>query len=222
MKTMNDVTQLRRAGRYLDALRALDNATSADLDQLSTRILKADLLEMVGHPSQATSIAERALKSTRISQSDRSRCLFIISKVLFEDGKTDDALSHLQRASSLAQKSGDLELLCWIFNKMMLVVAERSGPDSAAPIVAEIRRTTMRLGDPQMAALTHMYMGEMEGKRGFAGKRPESRSPWTVSSGRSRRIVGSKHLRKTYTLPRAYSVTRRPRSKPCGASASIG
>ena len=128
MRTIADAVELRRAGRYLDALRALDHAAGYDLDQLSTRLMKADLLEMVGHPSQAISIAERALKSTRLSPSDRARCLFIISKVLFEDGKTDDALSQLQRAASLSQKANDLELLCWILNKMMIVVAERSAP----------------------------------------------------------------------------------------------
>jgi DNA-binding NtrC family response regulator/tetratricopeptide (TPR) repeat protein len=168
MRTIADAMELRHAGRYLDALRALDHAASCDLDQLSTRIMKADLLEMVGHPSQAISIAERALKSTRLSPSDRARCLFIISKVLFEDGKTDDALSQLQRAAALSQKASDLELLCWILNKMMIVVAERSGPGAAAPILSEIRKTTTRLGDPQMAALAHMYLGEMEGKRGRA------------------------------------------------------
>ena len=168
MKTITEVTALRRAGRYLEALRALEQAANSDVSEAPVRIIKADLLEMTGDHSQAFAIAERALKSPRLTLTDRARCLFVMSKVLFERGKTDDALSYLQRAASLSQKSGDFDLLCWILNKMMLVVAERSGPDAAAPLVSEIRRTTTILGDPQMAALAHVYLGEMEGKRGFA------------------------------------------------------
>src|SRR5262245_59168286 len=116
MKTMSDVVALRRSGRYLDALRALDGLTNAELDEIGTKVLKADLLEMVGHPSQAHEIAERALKSPKLPLSDRARCLYTVSKVLFEEGRTDEALSHLQRAATLSQKSGNLELLCWILN----------------------------------------------------------------------------------------------------------
>ena len=45
MRTISDAVELRRAGRYLDALVRVDHAASSDLDQLSTRIMKADLLK---------------------------------------------------------------------------------------------------------------------------------------------------------------------------------
>src|SRR5262245_51925965 len=105
MKTMKEVMQLRAEGRYLDALRAYDNLVKVEADQVGFRAIKADLLELVGRHSQARLMAEQTLKSPRLTASERARCLYVISKVLFEHGKTDEAFSFLQRASTLCQKA---------------------------------------------------------------------------------------------------------------------
>ena len=49
----------------------------------------------------------------------------------------------------------------------MLSVADRSGPDSAVPILAQIRTNAVKLGDPQVSAALHIFVGEMEAKRGL-------------------------------------------------------
>ena len=43
----------------------------------------------------------------------------------------------------------------------------RSGPDAVAPLLAEVRLSATKLGDPHTTAALHLHVGEMEGRRGM-------------------------------------------------------
>ena len=49
----------------------------------------------------------------------------------------------------------------------MSIVSERSGPGAAAALLAEVRQLATKLGDPHVTAQLHLYVAEMEAKRGL-------------------------------------------------------
>jgi DNA-binding NtrC family response regulator/tetratricopeptide (TPR) repeat protein len=67
----------------------------------------------------------------------------------------------------LARQSTDLHQLCWSLLFQLPVVTERSGPDATRPILAELRLASTKLGDSRTAAAIHLFLGEIEAKRGL-------------------------------------------------------
>src|SRR5204863_2523348 len=49
----------------------------------------------------------------------------------------------------------------------LLMVADRSGPAAAGPLLAELRWNSIRTGLPQLAAAVHIYTAQLEAMRGF-------------------------------------------------------
>jgi hypothetical protein len=49
----------------------------------------------------------------------------------------------------------------------MNVLADRSGHQAVAPLLAQVRRNVIRLGDSVTSAALHISIGELEAKRGF-------------------------------------------------------
>jgi DNA-binding NtrC family response regulator/tetratricopeptide (TPR) repeat protein len=166
MKPLDQVRSLNALGRYAEALKALE-ACGPDRSDQAASALRAELLEKTGRHPQARSVAEALLRSAKLGASFRAQCEQVIGRVLLEDGDTEAGLTRLLRAASIAHQAGDIRQLCWIQYRLLLVVSEHSGPDAAAPLVADLRRNATKLGDPQTTALVHVFLGEMEAKRGL-------------------------------------------------------
>jgi len=166
MESLESARQLRDAGRYREALKALD-APGATQTRTACAVLKAELLERLGQNSQAHRLAEAALQSKDLSAADRASCECVIGKALLEQGDVDSALGHLQRSASMAQHSNDSRQLCWSQLALLVLVADRSGPDAARPLLADLRRTATKLGDPRATVALHLHVGELEAKRGL-------------------------------------------------------
>ncbi len=166
MESLDSARQLRDAGRYREALKALD-APGATQTRTACAVLKAELLECLGQNSQAHRLAEAALQSKDLSVADRASCECVIGKALLEQGDVDSALEHLQRSASMAHHSNDSRQLCWSQLALLVLVADRSGPDAARPLLADLRRTATKLGDPRATVALHLHVGELEAKRGL-------------------------------------------------------
>ena len=67
---------------------------------------------------------------------------------------------------SLAIKGKDLERLCWAQITLLLILADRNGPQAVVPLLTELRLSTIKHGDPQTVAALHLFVGEMEAKCG--------------------------------------------------------
>ena len=78
-----------------------------------------------------------------------------------DDGRA--VTSHEYRA--VAAK--DLNQSCWSQLRLMLAVAEFSGPQSAVPIFTQVRTDVLKLGDPHVSAALHLFLGEVDAKRGM-------------------------------------------------------
>src|SRR5262245_11055837 len=168
MELFEHASKLAAAGRYGEALGAL-STSRWNYEQPGIQTLNAELLEMTGRHEQARQLAERLLRSSRLTNAQRACCENVIGRVQLEDGDIDQGMERLQRSASLCQKAGNLKQLCWIQSKLASVLAERSGPDAAAPLLADLRRDITRLGDHQPTALAHMFVGEIEARRGNFG-----------------------------------------------------
>ena len=166
MDSLEAVNRLKRAGRFADALQTLESSTASQRKHPDIQLLKVELLERVGRHAQSSALAALLMKSRELSASQRSLCEYAIGRTALEAGDTDSGVAHLQRAISFAKEGNDLERLCWTQIALLLVLADRSGPQAAVPLLAELRLTTLKHGDPQTVAALHLFVGEMEAKYG--------------------------------------------------------
>jgi tetratricopeptide (TPR) repeat protein len=167
--TYEAAAQLTAAGRFAAALEAIETTRHLGSSDAALEVLRAELLERVGKFRHAKSIVETLTKSKRIEKGELSSCEFILGKIDWEEGATESAISHVQRAVSLAHQSGDLRKKCWAHLWLLILIADRSGPNAAAPIVTELRNDAIRLGDAQILAALHLYAGQLDAKRGLLG-----------------------------------------------------
>jgi DNA-binding NtrC family response regulator len=165
METSTSARQLVTAGRFVEALRCLDEFGAPR--GIAADVMRVEVLERVGRHGQCRALAERLLKSKELTHADRSICEFAIGLVELNNGKTEAAISHLQSSISAASQSRDLERLSWPQLRLLVTLADYSGPESTRPLVAEVRTNATKLGNPCVTAALHIFIGEMEAKRGL-------------------------------------------------------
>ncbi len=165
METSTSARQLVAAGRFTEALRWLDESGAPR--GIAADVMRVEVLERVGRHGQCRALAERLLKSKELTHADRSICEFSMGLVELNNGKTEAAISHLQSSISAASQSRDLERLSWPQLRLLVTLADYSGPESARPLVAEVRTNATKLGNPCITAALHIFIGEMEAKRGL-------------------------------------------------------
>jgi tetratricopeptide (TPR) repeat protein len=167
MNSFEKAKQLSNAGRFLDALRCLEAEESGHSDRIETQILRAELLERLGRQSQSRTAVALSLRAKNLTASQRSACEYVTGRLDLEEGDVQSAVTHLQHAVTFAHEANEPERLCWAHFALLLVLTDISGPDATGPLIAEIRLNTTRLGDPQATAALHVFVGEMEFKRGL-------------------------------------------------------
>ena len=160
-------TRLAMEGRFAEALDLLEGTGGHKSPGTSLEVLRAELFERAGRFGQSKSIVETLTRSKRLEKADRSSCEFILGKIDWEEGATESAVSHIQRAVALASEIGDLRKKCWANLWLLVLIADRSGQNAAAPILTEIRKNATRLGDAQILAALHLYAGQLDVKRGL-------------------------------------------------------
>ena len=154
-------------GKFAEALKRLDASSINRSQQFEAEVLRADLLEQVGRHGESRALVQRLLKSKQLTATDHSICESVLGRIEGEEGSTSSAIVHLQRALSFAIEAKDLRLTCWSQLRLFIALANGSGPNSATPLLAELRANAIKLGDPQISAALHIYVGETEAKRGF-------------------------------------------------------
>jgi DNA-binding NtrC family response regulator/tetratricopeptide (TPR) repeat protein len=156
-----------RAGRFTQALHSLTELTARTEDSIEVDALRAHLLERTGNYGQSRALCERLLGRSSLSNVHKSICETTLGIIKHDTADSEGGIVHFQRAVLLAQRAKDLQQTCWSQLRLMLSVADRSGPDGAVPILAQIRANAVKLGDPQISAALHIFVGEMEAKRGL-------------------------------------------------------
>ena len=94
--------------------------------------------------------------------------------VLFEHGFIEAATNHFQKALSAAEVAGDLRAVCACQLRLMNLLADRSGHQVVAPLLAQVRRNVTQVGDATTTAALHIGIAELEAKRGFTKYRKQT------------------------------------------------
>jgi DNA-binding NtrC family response regulator/tetratricopeptide (TPR) repeat protein len=167
MESLGQASELRRLGRFAEALGFLARSEVAPADRQDRDVLKADLLEQVGRYAQARALAHTLLRSRTLSPAQRSTCEFVLARIDREDGKLESSVARLHRSVALAVQGKDPVRACWSQLRLLLLLAETSGPETVPALLREIRSSIRKLGNPQLTAALHIFVGEMEAKRGL-------------------------------------------------------
>jgi transcriptional regulator with PAS, ATPase and Fis domain/tetratricopeptide (TPR) repeat protein len=110
---------------------------------------------------------QQLFKSKDLTPSDRSKCEVVLALIESDSGNTTSAILHLQQSISSASEAKDLERVCWAQLHLLRILSDRSGIDATPPLLAELRANAIKLGDPQVVAALHIYVGQMEAKQGL-------------------------------------------------------
>jgi DNA-binding NtrC family response regulator/tetratricopeptide (TPR) repeat protein len=168
MNGLNIVEDLVRAGRFGAALTTLERLAVTPNVRLIVDVLHAELLERTGRHSQSKAIAERLLKSQNLTSGHRSSCESVLALIEADrGGEAGKALKHMQRALLLAENSKDLRRICWCQLRLVITLADISGHQVVAPLLADARANAIKLGDSIVSAALHIFLGEMEARRGL-------------------------------------------------------
>jgi DNA-binding NtrC family response regulator/tetratricopeptide (TPR) repeat protein len=167
MQSLKHVEELRRNGRFAEAVLLLNDLAIPRQFRSTVDALRVELLERTGRFAESRALAEGLLRSSTSSAYDKSVAATSLALMAADDGDSDNALQLLQRALNFAEAANDLRQVCWCQLRIMILVADRSGHEAAAPLLAQIRTNATKLGDPIVSAAIHVCVGEMDAKRGL-------------------------------------------------------
>jgi DNA-binding NtrC family response regulator/tetratricopeptide (TPR) repeat protein len=154
-------------GLFNEALACLRSHHPGQFPPNHHAILLAEMCESTGDQQAAVGIATSLLEAAGTQPLLRSRCQTILGLVARHGGDLREALQRFQRAAGLAEQESDFELLSWAQLRSMTTLAEDAGADAVAGLRDEIRRNVARSGNPHVVAAFHLFVGEIEAKRGL-------------------------------------------------------
>jgi len=167
MENLASVKSLVRNGRFIEALTSLTEPMPSQKRLPAIDVQRVALLERVGRYGESRQLTAKLLRTTELSDVDRSICEYTIGLIEWDEGHTNSAIEHVQRSLLLAKRADNLERLCWSQLRLWMMFGNRSDIDAAAPILAELRANSIRLGDPSVLAAVHVFVAEIEAKRGL-------------------------------------------------------
>jgi DNA-binding NtrC family response regulator/tetratricopeptide (TPR) repeat protein len=172
---MQKLTELTEKGQYRTALKLLQSLgrTSSPAEQASRDALLAELLQRTGKQEQAVRVAERTIALGSAYPLERARCHIVLGSVLRDRGATDEALEELRRAIELARSQNSVEVEAWGSLRMLLALTEGPGLDAATAYLPTVRRAVSRAGREQLLAALHLFVAQVEAKRGLVANARE-------------------------------------------------
>ena len=165
--------KLIAAGRFRDALAALGAVGASRNDD----VLRLHAFERLGQYSQCRSLATQLLRRRDLGDTDTSSCEYVLGLIDWDEGRSAQAIEHMQRSVFRASRSRDIERMGWSQLRLWLMLANRADFDAATVVLAEARDLAFRLGDPSLLAAFHVAVSELDAKRGLlrtAGKHAAS------------------------------------------------
>ena len=164
---LTQVSILQQQGRFLEALALLESVRVPHQDRLEGEVLRGELYERVGRYREARALAERLIALTGLTHEYRARCECILGLIDSDEGNTNVAQLHFQRAIGAARASKNLRLSCLSQLRLIVLLADKSGHLAVAPLLSHVRADITKLGNPVISATLHVLMGAMEAKRGL-------------------------------------------------------
>ena len=66
---------------------------------------------------------------------NKSICELVLGRSDWDEGNRNSAILHLQRSVCVAMEVGDWERVCWAQLRLLLMIADRSGPAAIAGLL---------------------------------------------------------------------------------------
>jgi DNA-binding NtrC family response regulator len=168
MSDLSRVENLQHAGLFSDALNLLATISVGRDIRVHASTLQMELLEKTGRYNESRALAKHLLEKQSLPLTYQSKCESVLAFIEAEEsGLKDKALKRLQRSLYLAERSQDLRQICWCQLRLISTVADVSGHLAAAPLIASARNNAIKLGDATVLAALHIFVGEVEAKRGL-------------------------------------------------------
>lgn len=155
------LSRLLRSGRLIEALRLSEALGSGDpvlLNELRYHTGRASALEV-----------KAALRRVPIAQQTpraRASTLLLMAMIEFDEGHTSPAISQLNEGLHLANSAGDRALAAQVSLKLLHVLLASNGPDAASTLAPTAKRLVLDTADPQLFALLHSRLAELDARRG--------------------------------------------------------
>jgi len=165
MSSLSEAKQLAREGRFLEALSTLNAGGAERNRRVELEVLRVELLERVGSYAAARTQADELLHLKTLSKAERSACEQVIGRAYLASGRFSDAVVSLQRAAGLALEVHDFSRASWAQMWLLVAIADRSGPNAAVSLLAELRTNAIRSADPLILASLHLFVAQMEAMR---------------------------------------------------------
>src|SRR4051794_2535576 len=100
MSTFEQALRLAGAGRYSDAITALDASRAAPPIRVQSEVLRLELLERTRPRAQIRDFVQKVLAS-KAGPDERSRCEIVLGRMDRESGDRQSAIDHFQRAVAI-------------------------------------------------------------------------------------------------------------------------
>ena len=113
MADLHAVRLLREAGRFTEALKALDGLRIAREERVAADVLRADLLERTGPLGSSATPVLALLHGSHLSPADPRYSELVRARLAWADGDIDQAIAGLQRRFASPPIEQDLERLAW-------------------------------------------------------------------------------------------------------------
>lgn len=165
MEWIAKIEQLASVGRYREAVENLE--INKRFEGRSAELTRADLYEKMGNSVKAQSSIEAVLSARGLSDAERGRAELIRARLFANIGDFDSERQHLQKSVLYSERARDLPSTCMAQLYLLAQAADRAGLESARSISQEVRKNVTRLGDPVITAALHIFIAEIDGKRGL-------------------------------------------------------
>ena len=93
MGSIDAATELKRTGRFRQALSELDSGVAPRGEGVAAQLLRIELLERLGRYSQSLATATALIKSQGGGARERSSCEYVFGRIALERGDTEAGAS---------------------------------------------------------------------------------------------------------------------------------
>jgi tetratricopeptide (TPR) repeat protein len=162
----DDIESHIRGGLFARALAVVEDEYRilTLLDECRHDVLHAELLYQTGQARKAAALAARTL-STHSPSSPiwRSRLIYVVGMCLLETGEYAEGLDHVRRAVRFADEAGDPSqaAVC----QLALLRLTGDSDLAAAALLANVRKSTARSGDPHILIALRLHFARVEASR---------------------------------------------------------